>query len=299
VDKLNELFKKGVSRRKFIAGAGTATALSLAVGCGGDSQPVQPTPTPTPPSNTLTDSDILNFALNLEYLEAEFYLRAATGAGLSDADAGTGAGAVTGGTQVPFKTPAIQQYAMEIANDELAHVKFLRKALGSAAVSRPAIDLSNSFNAAAMAAGIGPAFNPFADENSFLVGAFTFEDVGVTAYHGAAGQLTTPANLAAAAGILATEAYHAGEIRTLITQLGGNFLTYANQISALRAAAGGGAETTLSGSSIVAADSQSISYDRTTSQVLHIVYLNATAGVVKSGGFFPNGLNGTITASAS
>jgi len=49
----------------------------------------------------------------------------------------------------------------------------------------------------------------------------------------------------------------------------------------------------------VAADSNSISYDRTTDQVLHIVYLNATAGVVSKGGFFPNGLNGTIKASAS
>jgi len=250
-------------------------------------------------TNAITDADILNFALNLEYLEAEFYLRAVTGSGLSDADAGSGAGAVTGGTQVVFKTPAIQQYAQEIANDELAHVRFLRKALGSSAVSRPAIDLSNSFNAAAMAAGIGAAFNPFADENSFIVGAFTFEDVGVTAYHGAAGLLSSKTYLAAAAGILATEAYHAGEIRTLLTELGAPYLTYANQISALRAAAGGGAETMLSGTTIVAADSNSISYDRTTDQVLHIVYLSAASGVVSKGGFFPNGLNGTIKATAS
>ena len=67
----------------------------------------------------------------------------------------------------------------------------------------------------------------------------------------------------------------------------------ANQISALRASAGGGAETTIAGNTIVAADSNSIAYDRTTDQVLHIVYLSATAGVIKKGGFFPNGLNGT------
>ncbi|MDE3201849.1 MAG: ferritin-like domain-containing protein [Acidobacteriota bacterium] len=275
------------------AGAGTAAVATLAAGCGSSSMSMS-----TPPAQTqITDADVLNFALNLEYLEAEYYLRAATGTGLSDADAGTGAGMVTGGGQVVFATPAIQQYALEIANDELAHVRFLRKALGSAAVSRPAIDFTNSFNAAAMAAGIGSSFNPFADENSFLVGAFTFEDVGVTAYHGAAGLLQSKAYLSAAAGIMATEAYHAAEIRTLIAELGGAYLDAANKISALRAAAGGGAEVSVSGSTIVAADSDSIAFDRDTDEVLHIVYLNATTGAVASGGFYPNGMNGAIKAS--
>jgi hypothetical protein len=247
----------------------------------------------------VTDTDILNFALNLEYLEAEFYLRATTGSGLSAADIGANPGTVTGGAQVAFATPAIQQYALEIANDELLHVRFLRNALGSAAVDRPAIDLTNSFNAAAAAAGIGPSFNPFADENSFIVGAFVFEDVGVTAYHGAAGLLSNKTYLGAAAGIMATEAYHAGEIRTLLAYLGAPYLTYAGQISALRATAGGGAEVAPSSSTIVAADKNSIAFDRTTDEVLHIVYLSAAAGVVSKGGFFPNGLNGKITASAS
>lgn len=297
---LDAMQRRALSRRRFLASLGGATGAAAAIavtGCGGSTS-MAATPPPAS-SSSVTDPDILNFALNLEYLEAEFYLRATTGAGLSSSDAGSSAGTVTGGSQVAFKTPAIQEYAMEIANDELAHVRFLRKALGSAAVSRPNIDLMNSFNAAAMAAGIGPSFNPFADEDSFLLGAFVFEDVGVTAYHGAAGLLTIGTNLEAAAAIMAVEAYHAGEIRTLIAQLGGNYVTYANQISALRAAAGGGSETQVSGSTVVAADKNSIAYDRTTDQVLHIVYLNATAGTVKSGGFFPNGLNGTITASAS
>lgn len=295
--KLSKLFTEDLSRRKFLAGAGMTAAVAATAGCGGSSHSTTMNPPPTTPA--VTDADILNFALNLEYLEAEFYLRAVTGSGLSTADVGSSAGDVTGGMAVSFKTPAIQQYAQEIANHEQAHVRFLRKALGSAAVSRPAIDLTSSFNAAAMAAGIGSAFNPFADENSFLVGAFVFEDVGVTAYHGAAGLLSDKNNLAAAAGILATEAYHAGTIRTLITELGDPYLGFANKISALRAAAGGGAETMLDGTHIVAADSNSISYDRTTDQVLHIVYLNAAAGAVSKGGFFPNGLNGTIKASAS
>jgi hypothetical protein len=308
VDKISELIKNRVSRRKFLAGVGsglgTTAALTLAAGCGGSSSTTTPTPTPTPtPTSTsapaITDADIFNFALNLEYLEASYYLFAVTGSGIPAANTGTSPGAVTGGAAVPFKTPAIQAYAQEIANDELAHVLFLRNALGSAAVDMPAIDLQNSFNAAASAAGIGSSFNPFADEDSFIVGAFVFEDVGVTAYHGAASLLSSTTNLGYAAGIYATEAYHAGEIRTLLAYLGAPYLTYANQISALRAAAGGGAEVPVSGGSIVNCDGNSIAFDRTTDQVLHIVYLNATAGVVSKGGFFPNGLNGTITASTT
>ncbi len=301
VDKLNELMKRGVSRRKFLAGAGAsvgAAAAIGAVGCSGPSTPAPPPPVPTPAG--LTDNDVLNFALNLEYLEAEFYLRAATGTGLTAANIGANPGTVTGGTQVPFATPALKAYALEIAANELAHVRLLRGALGSAAVDRPAIDLTNSFNAAAMAAGIGPAFNPFADENSFIVGAFTFEDVGVTAYHGASALLQSKTILGTAAGILAVEAYHAAEIRTILNYLGAPYLTYANQISTLRATAGGGAETPVSPTTIVAADPKtSIAYGRTTDQVLHIVYLSAAAGVVSSGGFFPNGLNGTIKTTAS
>lgn len=305
-DKLSELVKRGVSRRKFLAGIGSGMGVAAIVGCGGSSHST-PAPTPPPtPTPGITDNDILNFALNLEYLEAEFYLRAATGTGLTSADIGSSPGAVTGGAQVSFVTPAVKAYAMEIAQDELEHVRFLRKALGSAAVDRPAIDLSTSFTAAASAAGISGGFNPFADENSFLVGAFTFEDVGVTAYNGAAPLISDKTILGAAAGIMGTEAYHAALIRTfLVYQPTATYLNLANMISALRgkasASAKGGvsAEVADSSKTIVPADSNSLAFARTTDEVLHIVYLNAASGAVSKGGFFPNGLNGTITASAS
>ena len=85
------------------------------------------------------DGDILNFALNLEYLEAEFYLRAAIGHGLAARTSAAAAsmGAVTGGRQVPFKTKAFREYAKEIAQDEQNHVRFMRSALGAGAVARP------------------------------------------------------------------------------------------------------------------------------------------------------------------
>ncbi len=294
---VDDFLCKALTRRRFIAGAGTAAALS-AVGCGSSST----TTTTTPPGGgqtQFTDADYLNFALNLEYLEASYYLIAATGSGLSAADIGSGAGSVTGGAKVPFSSPIQMEYANEIAQNELNHVRFLRQALGSAAVAMPSIDLVNSFNAAAMAAGIGASFNPFQSFDTFIVGAFVFEDVGVTAYSGAAPLLQSKTYLSAAAGIQAVEAYHAGEIRTLLLQAGSTYVGYANQISALRASLGGGNETTLSATTIVAADpNTAIAYARTPQQVLNIVYATATPNVA-TGGFFPNGLNGNIRTTGS
>lgn len=326
--KLDELYKRSINRRSFLAGVGAVGAASVAAGCGGGKVEDHPV------TSGVTDADILNFALNLEYLEAEFYLRAATGSGLATADIGTNPGAVTGGAKVTGITSAQQNILNEIAYDEQQHVRFLRSALGSAAVARPAIDLTNSFNALASAAGIGSTFNPFVGGvggfDAFVVGAFIFEDVGVTAYSGAAPLISnagiTSGLLAAAAGILAVEAYHAAYVRTYLTAQAiasstYAYLGYANKVSALRGTLGGGNETpltvpsgTLSAttvvtpSSIVAATTaNAIAFARTTDQVLHIVYgsLSNTAGATTSaagvakGAFFPNGLNGTITVTQS
>ncbi len=273
------LFRRGTH---LAAGAAAAATLGIAA--------------PTP-AMAAGDADVLNFALNLEYLEAEFYLRAAFGRGLAEADTtGQGAlGPVTGGSQVKFGNKYLQAYAEEIAMDEEAHVKFLRSALGSAAVARPAIDLDQSFLTLAAAAKLKKAekFDPFRNHKDFLLGAFVFEDVGVTAYHGAATLIQTQAYLAAATGILAVEAYHAAEIRTLL--LGMKLDEEANQISDVRDAVDGTSDDdqgiTLGGvPNIVPADQNGIAFSRTTSQVLSIVYLGGTG----SGGFFPMGLNGAV-----
>lgn len=262
-----------------------------------------------------SDNDILNFALNLEYLEAQFYSFAATGAGLPNSKlTGTGPqGAVIGGRKVNFTDPIVAAYAKEIAQDEVAHVDFLRGALGSAAVSSPAIDIGSdpngAFSNAARAAGLvgpGVAFDPYANDENFLLGAFVFEDVGVTAYKGAAPLITSKAYLEAAAGLLAVEAYHAGLVRTTLYGKGiatPSLRSAADAISNARDSLDGpsdldqGITGTADTSNIAPLDADGLAFSRTTGQVLNIVYLNQLA--IDRGGFFPAGVNGPIKTSAA
>jgi hypothetical protein len=245
------------------------------------------------------DLDVLNFALNLEYLEAEFYLRATTGRGLSDNDIdGKGAqGPVVGGKKVNFDTKAIRLYAEEIAGDEKAHVQFLRAGLGDARVARPKINLKQSFTAAATAAGLitaGQEFDAFANETNFLLASYIFEDVGVTAYKGAAPLLTNKDLLEAAAGILGVEAYHAGIIRTLLYSLG--LFKEARAISDARDSLDGASDLdqgigNAKTANLVPTDANGIAFSRSVPQVKNIVYLSPDG---TKGGFYPNGINGAF-----
>jgi hypothetical protein len=245
------------SRRKMLALGGTALA-GLVAGV--------VAPRASAQTVTYTDNDILNFALNLEYLEANFYYLSAFGctidkpntaalaAGAPTAgipitiSGGVGtAGTVTGGAKVPFATIPVGSYAVETAIEEGKHVLALQKALGALAVNQPAINLDIAAGGAwptlATAAAVagGATFSPYVSDATFLIGAYVFEDVGVTAYHGAASLITgTTTILPVAAGILAVEAYHAGLIRTTINYLdpanASGYLTITQQISTLRAA---------------------------------------------------------------
>jgi ferritin-like protein len=237
------------------------------------------------PENKISEQDVLNFALNLEYLEAEFYTYAVTGKSITSFGIGTkghanGAnptdgGHTAGGKQVTFSDRFVHDMAAEIGSYERAHVVLLRGALGSAAVAMPNIDLS--------ALGFG-----FDNQNDFLRVARILEDIGVTAYAGAAGFLKTPEIITAAAGLLGAEAEHAAGIRAQIARL---------QIPT----------TAVDGVDLVPPPSgqarQLFSIDvsdglvatRTPGQVLYLA-LGGKAGV-KQGGFFRNGLNGTITTS--
>jgi Ferritin-like domain len=212
---------------------------------------------------------------------------------------------------VPFSDPVVRLYAREIARDERAHVEFLRQALGNAAVAQPALDISadGAFSSAAQAAGLinsSQGFDPYANDENFLLGAFIFEDVGVTAYKGASPLITNKTFLEAAAGILAAEAYHAGLIRAELYTKGIQtpaLITATERISDARDSLDDpsdkdqGVAPRGDQSNIVPSDLNGLAYSRSAGDVLNIVYL--TAAEASQGGFFPAGVNGTIRTSTA
>ncbi len=193
-----ELTRKLVSRREAIS-RGASTSSSLAFGLAMGSVPValaglakdvfaQGLPS--------LIEDVLNFALTLEYLESQFYETGVAKRGLLGNDV----------------RPVFDQ----IRKHEVAHVAFLKSALGARAVASPTFDFT---------AGGGKSNGPFADvfsnEKTFLAVAQTFEDTGVRAYKGQAANLMgDDAILEAALKIHSVEARHAAEVRRLRGQKG-------------------------------------------------------------------------------
>ncbi len=126
--------------------------------------------------------DVLNYALTLEYLEAEFYRQ---------------------GNEADLLDGKAKKYLKVIQKDEETHVWALQdtiKKLGETAVPAPEVDFGGAFKSKA----------------SYLETAFTFENLGVSAYLGAAPSLfKEKALLSAAASIFGVEARHAAILGVL------------------------------------------------------------------------------------
>jgi hypothetical protein len=277
---VDDLVSASPNRRSFLKKLGAATAAVGALSVAGA--------TSAEAQASSTEVSVLNFALNLEYLEAEFYTYGIYGTSITSFGIGIngqangnnplGGGATTGGGKVSFSNDLIFSHdiAAEIGSDERAHVKLLRSALGSAAIAKPNINLN--------ALGFG-----FGNQNDFLKLSRIFEDIGVTAYAGAAGLLTTPAVITTAARILAAEAEHVASVRTQIARL--NI-----------------AITALDGADIVPPPSgpknqylsiytpNGLAATRTPGQVLYLAF--GGQANVSQGGFFPTGVNGAIVMSS-
>ncbi|MGB8703976.1 MAG: ferritin-like domain-containing protein [Gillisia sp.] len=130
-------------------------------------------------------TEILNFALTLEYLERDFYRMGLDASGLIPAD-----------DQAVFA---------QISKHEDAHVEFLKAALGADAIDEPTFDFTAGGN-----------FDPFNDYPTFMAMSQGFEDTGVRAYKGQAGALIDNNELLTyALQIHSVEARHASQVRRM------------------------------------------------------------------------------------
>ncbi len=145
--------------------------------------------------------DVLNFALLLEYLEAEFY--------------------ATGMAQAPIPSGSSREAIGIITDHEAKHVKFLQTAItaaGGTPIKKPNFDFSGGGGT-----GTGPFKNAFNDYGLFLAVAQTLEDTGVRAYKGQAPNLLGTGDvLTAALNIHSVEARHAAHIRKMRREMTGN-----------------------------------------------------------------------------
>jgi hypothetical protein len=284
--------QRSINRKRLMVGAGAAapggTLLSGGKGVSSSAMPSSPIMVPDP-----SEKDILNFALNLEYLEATFYSFATQGTDLPSSLTAS-SGAITG--QPTAKIAFADQHTTDIFNEiffnEVSHVMNLQSLIGNGHVARPALNLS--------AAGAVTSAN-------ILTIARQFEDVGTTAYAGAAPMLTA-SNLSYATQILAVEGFQAGAVRLLAIQQATPFATAdlinvptsdpEAEVRATKGATVAGGFFAISGVATAAASvPHALAFTRNTSQILQIVYGAAGQTGVSKGGFFPNGLNGNITTS--
>lgn len=159
----------GDTRAAFLRKGTLAGALAAAAGASG---------VLAAPAHAVTRDDIaiLNFALTLEHLEAEFYTEAVR------------LGALKGETRA---------FARVVGAHERTHVSFLQKALGRAAVAKPSFNFRGTTE----------------NQKLFQATAIVLEDTGVQAYKGQAPNIDDKSVLAAALSIHSVEARHAAWIR--------------------------------------------------------------------------------------
>eukprot|EP00897_Mesotaenium_endlicherianum_P003871 jgi/Mesen1/3511/ME000197S02530 len=281
--------------------------------------PLLPAASPAP---HFPDTDYFQLALNLEYLEAEFYFFAAYGYGLDGYKPSyNGGGPPPVGGQKGNLSAPIRGVAEMLALQEAGHIRIIREYLGSKSVARPQIDISitnwNKLVSTALGFKLSTPFNPYQDDLHFLIAAFALPYVGLTAYVGTNPNLVTVPGKQLLAGVLGVEGGQDAMLRTLLwTHINDKVVPYTQtvdlitaRITALRDILDGnsrledepiivsppmGAEGRTK-TNILAANGDSLSYARNGEETLRIVY--STGDAHKPGGFFPKGANGNIAGS--
>jgi len=262
------------------------------------------------------DVDWLEFPLNLEYLEAEFFLWSAAGYGLDHvAPELPEGGPPPFGAQLAHLDSVVREVILEFAYQEVGHLRALKKTVTG--FPRPQLDLSATHFAhiinAALNTTLSPPFDPYANSVNYLLASYVVPYVGLTGYVGANAQLQSNTAKRLVAGLLGVESGQDAVIRALLYKRASDKVEpynltvadFTNKISDLRNALANngnadeglfvpiylGAEGKVQGN-ILAGDKYSVAYARTPEQILRIVY--GTGKESTPGGFYPNGGNGTF-----
>ncbi|CAL5395803.1 unnamed protein product [Camellia sinensis] len=266
-----------------------------------------------------SDIDLLEFPLNLEYLEAEFFLWGSLGYGLdSIAPNLTMGGPPPVGTTKARLDPFTKDVILQFAFQEVGHLRAIQNTVKG--FPRPLLNLSaeafgNVMNSA-FGRALKPAFDPYANELNFLLASYVVPYVGLTGYVGANPKLQSPISKRLVAGLLAVESGQDAVIRGLLYErarekvqpYGITVAKFTNRISKLRNKLGNagvkdeglivptfqGAEGKLKGN-VLAGDQNSVGYDRTPEEILRIIYSSGDEHV--PGGFYPKGADGRIAKS--
>ncbi|RZB70503.1 Desiccation-related protein PCC13-62 [Glycine soja] len=234
------------------------------------------------------DADLLEFALNLEYLEAEFFLFGALGHGLDVA-----APNLTGGGPPPIGAKKVEldsltnDVILQFAFQEVGHLSKVR------GFPRPLLDLSSKSFAKLMDNAFGkplvPPFDPYANSLNFIIASYVIPYVGLTGYVGANRLLSaTSRELVPPYGVAVEE--FTNRISILRSKLGIRGLKDEDII----VPTGLGAEGRVKGN-ILAGDVNSLAYSRTPEERLRIIYGSGDEHV--HGGFYPKGESGHIAQS--
>lgn len=266
-----------------------------------------------------SDIDLLEFPLNLEYLEAEFFAWGAFGLGLDALEPIlTSGGPPPLGVQIANLSPLIRDIIGQFAYQEFGHLRAIKRTVPG--FPRPLLDLSVATFATVINNAFGkelnPPFNPYANDINYLIASYVIPYVGLTGYVGANPKLETPTAKRLVAGLLGVESGQDAVIRALLYEranfpvlpYGYTVAEFTDRISDLRNRLGRegvkdeglivdpalGPEGKSAGN-VLAGDRDSLAYARTPEEILRIVY--GTGNESQPGGFYPNGADGEIARS--
>ncbi|KAL5795575.1 hypothetical protein ACOSQ2_000395 [Xanthoceras sorbifolium] len=265
------------------------------------------------------DRDRIQLALNLEFLEAEFFLNSALGRGLDLIEPRFAQGGPPPiGARKANLDPLTNHIIEEFGYQEVGHLRAILTTIGG--FPRPLLNLSRENFAMIFDEAVGyklhPPFDPYADSINYLLASYAIPYVGLVGYVGTIPYLVNYTSQRLVAGLLGVESGQDAVIRTLlyerahlivapynmtVADFTGKISNLRNELAMCGIKDEGiivpielGAENRTE-SNILSADANSLSYARTPQEILRIVY--GTGNESKPGGFFPEGGNGRIARS--